>query len=230
VPSAAALTGLRDPQADQSRPDAVTAVSLALRIPVFTVVTLGLGLGAHVMAGGSPPTGGALATLAVLVGLAWRVVAAREQSLVRLTLTLWAMQAGLHVAMAEGGCGVAGGAVTGMSHPEAGHLLASSQVLLSCSGMPPGMAHGATGAPWAGMWVTHAVAGLLVALWLRRGEARVWRAVRRLLPRLREAFRAARVSLARRGPAWVSVPVADLHAPVLVALGDPRRGPPPSNR
>lgn len=221
-----ALTDLRDPQADQSRPDAVTAVSLALRIPVFTVVTLGLGMGAHVMAGGSPPTGGALLTLAVLVGLAWRVVAAREQSLVQLTLTLWAMQAGLHVAMADGGCG----AVSGMTHHEAGHLVASAEALVSCSGMPPGMAHGAMGAPWAGMWVTHAVAGLLVALWLRRGEARVWRAVRRLLPRLRSAFSAARVRKALRRPAWVSVPVADLHAPVLVAISDPRRGPPPSNR
>jgi hypothetical protein len=212
--------------------DEVAALGVAVRIPVFTVVTLGLGFGAHVLADGAVPSVGRLVVLAVGVAWSWGMVARREQSLARLTALLWALQAVMHVAMMSGRCGSAAGpsgaagvagststAGMAMPMPMHGHGAGGGQVVASCAAM----AHAGMTWPSGWMWLSHAVAGLLVAVWLRRGEVAAWRAVRRFLPRLPAVSRVLPVC---RRSGCVFRPVAELHASVLVLVGDPRRGPP----
>lgn len=241
-----ASPSLRTSQVDAACQDGVAALALALRVPAFTAVTLGLGVGAHLLAGGAPPTSGGLVVVGTFVAMGWWAVARGEQSLARLTVTLWAMQAVLHVVTAGGGCRASTASVPGtlLGQPltpgglgatatdlgaalpghGAGHAGGAAQVVVSCAGMShAGMSHAGTGMPSAWMWVMHAVAGLLVAVWLRRGEAVLWRAVRRLLPSLPVV---ASSPLVCRRTVRVAAAVAGMHVALLVLLGDPRRGPP----
>lgn len=181
------------------RPDAGDAalhphLAVALRVPAFVTVSLGLGLGTHVAAHGLLPSAGRMLFAAFAVAALCAGAHRREVSALRLTLTTGAVQAGLHVAL---------------SGAPAGHS---------------GAAHGAVPLlPAPTMLLAHVLAALAVCWWLRRGEAAVWRAVRRLLPAL-------------PGVADVVVPQpflprpvtpATLRSPLDRALGAlHRRGPP----
>ena len=89
------------------------------------------------------------------------------------------------------------------------------------SGAPPG-------AGWdLAMLAAHALAGLLLAVWLRRGEAMLWAAARRL------ADTVLRVPVAApTPPPTTRLPVAPTGGPVgvptpaLLLRAHPRRGPP----
>jgi len=126
-------------------------------VPLFSVVTVGLGVGGHVLGGGSPPDAATLTLLIGVVGLAWRVLARAEQSLPRLIVAVYAVQAGMHIALLS---------------PATGSVSMS------------GMTIGAVSVPPGAMWAGHLLAGLGVAAWLRRGERLFWRLVRRTGQRL----------------------------------------------
>ena len=204
--------------------DPATELGLALRVPLLSAATLALGVAAHLLAGGAPPSAGLTVVLGLLVALGWRAVSRTELLLPRLVLTLAAMQAALHVALAENACtppsapAVLGatdstdalgpatphvaGRLADLAGPQIGHQLAQ---------------------PSVGMWLAHAFAGLAVAVWLRRGEAATWRAVRRLLPRL-----SFPTPLPDAVPAPLPAIAAEVRPPVpaVVLLVDRRRGPP----
>lgn len=202
------------------------SLGLLLRVPVFVAVTLGLAGGAHIVAGGAPPSVGRLALLGVPVALVWWLLARAEQSLKRLAATLWTMQAVLHVALAGGGCRMSA-AGSGPLPGHGGIHAAAEPITTSCTGLVhagSGMVHHpGSGLSPVWMLLAHALAGLLAAAWLRRGEAAAWRAVRRLLPSLPAAARLPLVP-ARPDHALPTVPASP--PAVFVLLCDPRRGPP----
>lgn len=231
-------------------PAAAADVGVALRVPAFVVVTLALGLGAHITAGGGPPSPGAAVVIGVLLAIAGRLFALREQSLPRLITMVWSVQAGIHfVAMA--------GHQHSGTHLNAlrlgGHHLHLPPALTSAPQVPPipfirpatpqwtvlTAASDPAGSSTAGavaaavdhsnsalMFTLHAVAGLVVAAWLRRGEAIVFGAAGRLLPRLLPH----RVRLVVRPVILRALPVSAaprrLSAQRFICMAAPRRGPP----
>jgi hypothetical protein len=127
------------------------------RAAAFAVVCLGLGLGAHVLAGGVPTWQGA--GLGLAVGFAAAVpLSGRERTL----RTILPLLAGVQVAL---------------------HLLFSMGPAALLGGQPAGHAHGGL-TPSVGMLVAHAWAAGLTAIWLARGEAALWRLLRGLAVRL----------------------------------------------
>ena len=58
--------------ADAAALDLAVAWRGLLRVPLFSVVTVGLGVCGHVLGGGNPPDAATLALLVSLVGLSWR--------------------------------------------------------------------------------------------------------------------------------------------------------------
>lgn len=217
-------------------PAASADVGMALRVPAFVVVTLALGLGAHLAAGGGPPTPGSALLIGVLLGIAGQLFALREHSLPRLVALVWSVQAGVHFVLMA-------------SHQHAGaHVVAvrlgghSVHLAPPVGALPP--ARGVATAELAGqaaagaastaefgspllMLTLHAIAGLAVAAWLRRGEAAAFRAARRILPRLL----ARRITVPVRSSAPRSLPVCTaprrLEGERFLRLAAPRRGPPP---
>src|SRR5262249_4292921 len=79
--------------------DDATRVSMAIRVPVFTLATVTLGVSAHLAAGGAPPAPGTLAILLVAVGLISIGLSHGEQRLPRVIAGVAAVQVGMHVAM-----------------------------------------------------------------------------------------------------------------------------------
>lgn len=146
---------------DAARPDPAAEYGRLLRVPVFAAVTVALGVTGHVLAGGSPPGPAMLALLVAAVGVCWRVVARREQSLPRMLVAVYAVQAGMHVALLS---------------PQGPLTDGSMSMTPAASGPMSGNS--------VGMWAAHMLAGLAVAAWLRRGESLFWRLVRRVVPRL----------------------------------------------
>ncbi|MEV4748867.1 MFS transporter [Streptosporangium sp. NPDC049248] len=126
------------------------------RAATFAAVCLGLGVLAHLLAGGSvsAPVSATALALAFGVGLA---VSGRERTLVVILPLLAGVQAGLHVLFS-------------LSH------VASPAEMIGHvhSGLLPGL----------GMLVGHGWAVGLTALWLARGEAVLWALLRRLGVRL----------------------------------------------
>ena len=174
-----------------------------LRVPAFSLVTVGLGVAGHVLAGGHPPAWSMLAVLVGLVSLIWRVVARAEQSLLRLGMAVYAVQAGIHIAL--------------LTPPAAG------------SASMPGMGSGPFPVHPGGMLAAHVLAGLGVAVWLRRGESLFWGLVRRAVQRLVRsrpvptALHFASTRLPRARPLRCAVGV-------WLVLCHPWRGPPLASR
>lgn len=205
-------------------PAAAADAGMALRVPAFGVVSVALGIGAHMAGGGEPPTVAPLLLIALIVVLAGHTVALKEQSLARLIGFVWTMQAAVHFILMSQHGGMAshlsflrmgghhGHLTAGLSAPPPADVVAGSTM--------PGM-EGLT----PGMLLAHGLAGLVVAAWLRRGEAAVWRAARRILPRLLpNRPTTPRQSVTRTAP--VTWPPRVRLAGVLLLLTDPRRGPP----
>ncbi|RJL30139.1 MFS transporter [Bailinhaonella thermotolerans] len=129
----------------------------AARAAAFAVVSLGLGVLAHLVAGGGVSSPVALAGLVASFAAAF-ALAGRERPFAVILPLLLALQGGLH-------------ALFSLSHAadpavQAGHAHA---------GLTPGL----------GMLVMHGWAVGLTALWLARGEALLWSLLRRLGVRLR---------------------------------------------
>jgi hypothetical protein len=219
-------------------PAAASDMGRALRVPAFVVVTLALSLGAHLTAGGGPPTLGTALLIGVLLGIAGRLFALREHSLIRLTTLVWSVQAGVHFAFVAGHqhagahliAARLGGHNLHLAPPAPGSGIATPVSSLVAGGLSAQAAAGTVAPPADGspllMLTLHAVAGLAAAVWLRRGEAAVFRAARRILPRLlpRRAALPVRPSTMRVLP--------DCTAPrqpksqLFFRLASPWRGPP----
>jgi hypothetical protein len=216
-------------------PAAAADVGLALRVPAFVIVTMALTLGAHLAAGGGSPSPGSALLVGVLLGIAGQLFALREHSLVRLTALVWSVQAGCHFVLMAG-------------HQHGAHLLAvrfgghhlhlatqlgtaPSPRAAQASDLAGQAAGGAASATEFGsplmMLALHAIAGLLVAAWLRRGEAAVFRAARRILPRML-AHRAAPPvgSSTPRSVVPVCTAPRRLKGELFIRLATPHRGPP----
>ena len=130
-----------------------------VRTTAFAVVCLGLGMVAHVFAGGSVP-GPAMVAGFGLAGACAYPLAGRERGPRTILALLSGLQAALHAmfSVAE-----AGSPVATLAHP----------------------AHASAGlAADLGMLVTHGWAVVLTTLWLSRGEAALWGLLRRLAVRL----------------------------------------------
>jgi hypothetical protein len=206
-------------------PAAAADMGMAVRVPAFVVVTLALGLGAHITAGGGAPSLGSAVLVGVLLGIAGRLFALREQSLTRLAAMVWTLQAGIHfVLMAGHQHSGAHLAALGGHHlhvvtvvPQVGVAQVGQ---LAASGAVASTAH--TSVLMVGL---HAAAGLFLAAWLRCGESAAFQAARRILPRLLRHAAAPPVCplFLRALPVW-SLP-ARPHTGVL-CLASPRRGPP----
>jgi hypothetical protein len=220
-------------------PAAAADMGMALRIPAFVVVTLALGLGAHLTAGGGPPTPGSALMIGVMLAIAGRLFALREQSLPRLAAMVWAVQAGIHfVLMASHGHGGThlimarmGGHHLHLAPPVSAADVAAPTGLVA-SGLPgqtavAGAASAAGGDNPLLMFTLHALAGLAVAAWLRRGETAVFRAACRILPRLlpRRTGLPVRPSTTRTVP--INTAPRQLQGQRFIRLAAPRRGPPP---
>lgn len=168
--------------------DLQAGLGLALRVPVFTVLTVTLAVTAHVAGGGALPGPGRLLFATVAVATTWWPLALREVRWWLVTAGVAAVQTGVHVVLLDpAGAG--------------SHAHVSSPLMLGA----------------------HAAAALLVSAWIARGEALVWAAVRRVLPRLTSAppivVVGVRIGWSHGEPA---APVRWL----LDRAGDPRRGPP----
>lgn len=96
-------------------------------------------------------------------------------------------------------------------------------VVLAAAPDPSG--HHAHGGGPPGMLLTHTVAALAVAGWLRRGEAAAWRALRRVLPRLLRRIAAPVLAVPGRTRPGHRAPALRRPQSALL-IGDPRRGPP----
>ena len=168
---------------------------MALRVPVFVAVSLALGIGAHVAAHGLLPAPGRVLFVAFAVAVLCAGLQRSELCGLALTLTTGVVQAGIHIALADGT-----GAHAGMSHAAAGPAL-----------------------PQPAMLLAHVLAALGVCWWLRRGEAAAWRAVRRLLPALPDAPAAAAPASVRLRPATPPVlrPAVDRSVAALRRRGPP---------
>lgn len=128
-----------------------------VRAAAFAVVCLGLGLGAHVFAGGVPTWPGV--ALGLLVGFAAAVpLSGRERTLGTILPVLGGVQVVQHLLFSVGAAGSAGVRLSGHVH---GGLTLS-----------------------VGMLVAHGWAAGLTAIWLARGEAALWRLLRGLAVRL----------------------------------------------
>ncbi|MBK8076736.1 MAG: hypothetical protein IPK24_14505 [Kineosporiaceae bacterium] len=178
--------------------ESLAQLGVAARAPIFALATVTLGAGGHVVSGGGLPGPLALAASTATVGLVAWRTARREHSLPRLLVAVGASQVALHLAF-------------GLGASADGHRHAGS----------PGL-------PAAWMWAAHLLAALSMAWWLRRGEAAVWRLVRRAV---QLAVRLVRHRLGlplaprlqRTTPAWHGLMAGAQH---LVIRCAPHRGPP----
>lgn len=169
-------------------------------MPAFSAVTVALGVAAHLTAGGMAPDGAQLILMLLVVALTWRSLARTEQSLLRLTAGVAGVQVAIHLMLGEGSMT---GQVSAHVHRSAGP---------------------APGLPSAVMLACHIAAGLLVAVWLRRGEATAWSAIRAVAPLIRCAAPGA---LCAQVPARAGHQAPErLASLVLARLGDRYRGPP----
>jgi len=220
-------------------PAAAGSVGMALRVPAFVIVTLALGLGAHLAAGGGLPSPDSAVLIAVLLAIAGRLFALREQSLPRLTAMVWSVQGGIHFVLMTGCAGAEDHLAAlrlGGHHlhlqaggPRVGTVAVQGAGLVT-SGLPgrttTSVAASAADTRQALLMLTlHAVAGLAVAAWLRRGEAATFGAARRILPRLlpHRATLPVRPAVPRTLPVW-DAPARPHQR--LACLSTPRRGPP----
>jgi hypothetical protein len=185
--TAAAVRRAPDPVGTPADPwETAGGLGVALRVPVFTALTLVLAAAAHVAAGGSLPGPGHLAFAAAATASMWWPLARHQVPWWRLALGVGVVQVGVHLVLLDAG----GGPV----HPSGG-----------------GHEHTLTWPMVAG----HVLAAALVAGWLTRGEAAAWAAVRRVLPRLplAPATPAVRAPLPRPVPAPRTCTARSLRSP-----------------
>lgn len=146
----------------------------AARAAVFTAVCLGLSVAAHRVMSGAAIPAWALAFGGIAVYASARVGSRRERGLAGIAMLMGALQIALHFlfAIAQNASAPATStAMPGMSMPP-------GTAQMSMPGMSmPGMTMSAASQPetglrmGAGMLLGHALAAMICAWWLRRGEA-----------------------------------------------------------
>jgi hypothetical protein len=196
------------------------------RAAAFGVATLTLATGAHVSAGGAVPSLMVLAGLALPLAMAALILTSRRCGLLLLLSSLAAAQLLLHEALmtlsSQGPGEMLAGAV---GAPHSVHALLSSP-MPAHSGAMMGFAMRdvpmAAGGWSVTMMAVHAVATLVTALLLARGEDAMWHLVARLMPALPCLARLLSCG-PRQAPVLLSVPAL---RPRLVSGGSGLRGPP----
>lgn len=172
----------------------------SLRAGVFAAVCVGLAAAAHDLSMHAVPAPGTMAAAFAAAGAVGCLAGSREQSLRAITAAMALVQVGLHLlfdaASPAPPASVPMPAMPGMVG------MAGTSDMASIPGMDgsptmPGMHHPMTGQALA----AHALAALLAAWWLRRGEAAVWSLLRRaaaLAPYLLTWATRARIALSPR--------------------------------
>ena len=155
----------------------------AVRAAMFTAVCLGLGVAAHrVMSGaGIPPWAIVLGGLGAYAPA--RLGSRRERGLLEIALLMGVLQIGLHLLFAYAqdiatsaecclGMNTSAGSMAGMSMPAGSSMSMPGMPMPSMpvSAMPMS-GSGSEMRMTAGMLLGHALAALVCAWWLRRGEA-----------------------------------------------------------
>ncbi|GGL50801.1 MFS transporter [Planomonospora parontospora] len=168
------------------------------RAAVFTAVCLGLGVAAHLFAGGPVSAPGAVGGTALAFAAAL-AAAGRERSAAVILPLLAGLQAALHLLFS-------------LTHAVPPAEAAGQH---AHSGLLPGL----------GMLVMHGWAVGLTALWLARGEAALWALLRRLPVRLRLLLAHAVPDLTPFFAVPATEPAPP--RPALLRHAVRRRGPPP---
>lgn len=202
------------------------------RAAAFGVATLTLATGAHVSAGGATPSLMVLTGLSLPLIMAAIILTGRRCGPLAVLLALSAGQVLLHEALtmfSSRGSDELLTAAAGVQH--AGHALMAGP-MWAHSAATNGFGAGTVpiaGAPMAGagdwsltMMAMHAVATVVTALLLARGEQALWQLVARLLPTLPCTPRLISCG-PRQAPVLLSVPAV---RPSLVSCGSVLRGPP----
>jgi len=153
----------------------------ALRGPVFVTTACALAIVAHVAGGGAVPDAMHLILAVLVATLGWAPAAGSWHGPIRAVLRVCLVQVGLHV--------VLGQTLIADDAAAAQHLHAPGPVA-GAAGADPAMA-AASLLPGPLMLAAHALAAVLLALWLLRGERAAWAAVLRAL-----------LLLAGAGPRW----------------------------
>jgi len=151
-----------------------------LRGPVFVTTACALAIVAHVAGGGAVPDAMHLVLAVLVATLGWAPAASEWHGPVRAVLRVALVQVGLHV--------VLGQALIADDQWAAGHVHGSD---LAGSGSAGAAMAGPSLLPGPVMLAAHALAAVLLALWLLRGERAAWAAVLRAL-----------LLLAGSGPSW----------------------------
>jgi hypothetical protein len=205
-------------------------VTRIARAAAFGVATLTLATGAHVAAGGGTPSLMVLTGLSLPLIMAAMILTSRRCGPLALLGALAAAQVILHEALmtlsSHGSGEILTAAVNAQS---AAHTMTFGQ-MSAHSAATMGTAMGQmAGVPMAdsGDWsvkmmAVHAVATIVTALLLARGEQALWQLVARLLPSLPRIPRLLPCG-PRQAPVLLSVPVV---RPCLVSCGSGLRGPP----
>jgi hypothetical protein len=199
----------------------------ALRVSVFSLVCMLLSAAGHAVATGSRPALVGVVAGSGVVVFVGNVLAGRERSWAQISGAVLGLQVVLHaVVSSAAGVETPPAAYGPQSAPVEHQLAHVQQAHAGATGL---MQHG-PGAV-AAMVLGHALAALLAAWWLRRGEALAWRLGRRVaeaVVRLRKVRRRLRVSPLPAGP--LLLPRIEVRRPLinrLVLLHTViRRGPP----
>lgn len=186
---------------------------MALWGPTAATACVALGALGHLVAHGSAPGVIGLALAGALCWLLWSASTDRELGAVGVLWRVWLCQAFVHGSLVVG-------AASAPAHSSHAH---STTVTAPPLHLPHLLGQGG----W-GMFAMHALAGVAVAWWLRRGEALAWRVARRAIAHLTAALRTPDVVLLSAGPA---APICPARPALLVSqlalAGIGRRGPPP---
>ena len=178
-----------------------------VRASAWAAAALGLSTGAHVVGGGALPSPGVAALIGVALLWFGLLLTQRRLGRVALTLSLGVSQVLLHAVLSAAEAGVASCAAVGSHH-----------AAVACAGGTTAMPHQTSTA----MLLSHALAALLLALVLARGEDAVWRVAQLLWPRLP----AAPVLLLVVGQAFAPSRGGEPTRAVVVLGGVGPRGPP----
>jgi hypothetical protein len=163
-----------------------------LRAATFAAVCLGLGAAAHLaMSGAAIPTW-ALVAGGVMAYVPARYVAGRgERGLLGITAVMGSLQVALHLlfSLAQNAAGTTrtSGSIPGTAMPAGMRMPAGMSMPGSAASVPTASA-GVNMHMGPGMLVGHAVAALVCAWWLWRGEAAVHALIRSASFRLRELW------------------------------------------
>lgn len=154
----------------------------SLRALALAAVTLGSGVAGHVASGGPAPSSPLLLALVIVLTGAFAPWLAAPASTPRVLAMSALGQAVLHVLLEQ----VAGGHSPGpAAHPM--HMSATGPVQMPLPGPAASVAAG-----HLGMFLAHALAATVVAIWLAAGERAVWHAMLLAVRPVRGAWRRLR--------------------------------------